>query len=105
MAARNYYAIVLGGGMAGLLLALKLGLKGFKVALIEREELGGTCLNRGCIPSKAMIASAKVAHQARNAEVLGVVPENVRVDLGRRPHHGMTRERPPTGRKQAILTA
>lgn len=79
----HYDAIGLGGGMAGLPIALKLGFKGFKVALIERDHLGGTCLNRGCIPTKTMIASAKVAHHARQAARWGIHAEGVRTDLGR----------------------
>lgn len=79
----HYDAVVLGGGMAGVPLALRLGYKGFKTALIERAELGGTCLNRGCIPTKTMIASARVAHQAFVSEQWGVTTGEVRVDLGR----------------------
>lgn len=79
----RYDAIVIGGGMAGLPLALKLGFKGIKVALLERDKLGGTCLNRGCIPTKTMIASARVAHQARHALEWGVLAGDVRVNLGR----------------------
>lgn len=79
----TYDAIVLGAGMAGIPLAMRLGYKDYKVALIERAELGGTCLNRGCIPTKTLIASAKVAHHAREAERWGVVAENVGVDLAK----------------------
>lgn len=81
--ATHYDAIVLGGGMAGVPLALRLGYKGLRTALVERAELGGTCLNRGCIPSKTMIASARVAHQAFLSEQWGVTTGEVRVDLGR----------------------
>ncbi|MDP9416716.1 MAG: mercuric reductase [Actinomycetota bacterium] len=69
--------------MAGVPLALRLGYKGLKTALVERAELGGTCLNRGCIPTKTMIASARVAHQAFLSEQWGVTTGDVRVDLGR----------------------
>ena len=79
----RYDAIVIGGGMAGLPIALKLAHKGQKVALIERDKLGGTCLNRGCIPSKAMISSAKVAYHARQAERWGVLTGEVRADLAK----------------------
>jgi alkyl hydroperoxide reductase subunit AhpF len=78
----HYDAIVLGGGMAGVPLAHRLAYKGFKTALIERAELGGTCLNRGCIPTKTMIASARVAHQAYLSEQWGVETGEVRVHLG-----------------------
>jgi dihydrolipoamide dehydrogenase len=79
----HYDVIVLGGGMAGVPLAHRLAYKGLKTALIERAELGGTCLNRGCIPTKTMIASARVAHQAYLSEQWGVETSDVRVNLGR----------------------
>jgi len=79
----HYDAVVLGGGMAGVPLAHRLAHKGLRTALIERAELGGTCLNRGCIPTKTMIASARVAHQAFLSEQWGITTGDVRVDLGR----------------------
>ncbi|AFZ69681.1 dihydrolipoyl dehydrogenase [Deinococcus peraridilitoris] len=79
----HYDAIVLGGGMAGVPLAHRFAYKGLRVALIERAELGGTCLNWGCIPTKAMIASARVAHQAYLSEQWGVETSDVRVNLSR----------------------
>ena len=83
MTPTRYDAVVLGGGMAGVPLAHRLAYKGLRVALIERAELGGTCLNRGCIPTKTMIASARVAHQAYLSEHWGVETGEVRVNLGR----------------------
>lgn len=77
----RYDAVVIGGGMAGLPLALKLGFKGLSVALVERDQLGGTCLNRGCIPTKTLIASARVAHVAREAAHWGVHAGPVEVKL------------------------
>ncbi|WP_272976103.1 mercuric reductase [Deinococcus geothermalis] len=79
----HYDAIVLAGGMAGVPLAHRLAYKGLRTALIERAELGGTCLNRGCIPTKTMIASARVAHLAYLSEQWGVETGEVRVHLGR----------------------
>jgi pyruvate/2-oxoglutarate dehydrogenase complex dihydrolipoamide dehydrogenase (E3) component len=77
----RFDAVVIGGGMSGLPLALRAAKHG-TVALIEKELLGGTCLNRGCIPTKTMIASADVAHSARTAATFGItLPEPV-VDLG-----------------------
>ncbi|MDT8368990.1 MAG: mercuric reductase [Longimicrobiales bacterium] len=74
--------IVIGGGMAGLPLAMKAVHKGFTTALVERELLGGTCLNRGCIPTKAMIACAAVAQTVRRASEYGVRAGKPEVDLG-----------------------
>ncbi len=65
--------IAIGGGTAGLVTAAGGASLGLKVALIEREALGGDCLWTGCVPSKALIASAKLAHQMRHADRLGLV--------------------------------
>lgn len=73
--------IVVGGGMAGLPFANKAAYKGFDTVLIERELLGGTCLNRGCIPTKTMIASAAVAHTVRRAGEYGIRAGSAHVDL------------------------
>jgi len=77
----RYDTLVVGGGMAGMPLALRAARHG-RVAFVEREKLGGTCLNRGCIPTKTMIASAAVAQQVRRAAEFGVrVPGPPTVDL------------------------
>ena len=68
----RYDAIVLGSGQAGNPLAQKLADHGWSVALVEKEHLGGTCVNTGCTPTKTMIASAQVPHYARHAARWGV---------------------------------
>lgn len=73
--------IVIGGGMSGLPFALRAARNGPTV-LIEADLLGGTCLNRGCVPTKTMIYSAKVAHLARRAAEFGVHVGQVDVSLG-----------------------
>jgi len=70
--ARNFDAIIIGSGQAGPFLAARLAGAGQTVALVERKFLGGTCVNTGCTPTKAMVASAKVAHTARTASEFGV---------------------------------
>src|SRR5262249_37984226 len=79
----QYQAIVIGSGQAGNPLSQKLADHGWSVALIEQDQLGGTCINTGCTPTKTMVASAQVAHYARNAGKWGVLTEGVRVDLSK----------------------
>ncbi|HXX21134.1 MAG TPA: mercuric reductase [Candidatus Acidoferrum sp.] len=74
-------AIVIGSGQGGNPLAYALAERGWSVALIEKAHLGGTCINTGCTPTKTMVASAQVAHYARNATRWGVKAGNVHVDL------------------------
>ena len=74
--------IVIGSGQAGVPLAERLAGTGKRVLIAERGELGGTCTNSGCTPTKTMIATARVAHVARTAGRLGVRVERVDVDLG-----------------------
>lgn len=75
-------AIVIGSGQAGPFLAAKLAAAGRHTVLIEREHLGGTCVNDGCIPTKTMVASARAAHIARRAAEFGVLlPGPVSVDM------------------------
>ncbi len=77
----KFDAIVIGSGQAGNPLSHRLADHGWKVALVERANLGGTCINTGCTPTKTMVASAQVAHYARNAARWGVRAANVSVDL------------------------
>jgi len=68
----DYDLLVLGGGMAGLPVAMKCAYSGMETALVEEDLLGGTCLNRGCIPTKTMLRSAEIANLARRSEEFGV---------------------------------
>ena len=78
----NYDLIVIGGGPAGYVGAIRAAELGAKVALVERAELGGTCLNWGCIPTKALLKSAQVYHYCKNAKSFGVAIEGeVKADL------------------------
>lgn len=80
--ARAFDALVIGGGQAGPFLGVRLAEAGMKVALIEREHLGGTCVNDGCMPTKTLVASARAAHVVRQASQWGVCIEGqVSVDM------------------------
>lgn len=69
---KKYDAVIIGAGQAGVPLAKKLALAGKKTALIEKRWIGGTCINDGCTPTKSMIASARIAYLAKNADELGI---------------------------------
>ncbi len=78
MAKYDYNLIVIGGGSAGLIAALIAATVNARVALVEREKMGGDCLNTGCVPSKSLLRAARTAHEMRTAErfgIRGVTPE------------------------------
>jgi len=79
---RRYDAVVIGGGPGGYVAAIRLAQLGKRTALVEREALGGTCLNWGCIPSKALIAAANLADEVRGAAARGIVAE-ARIDVAK----------------------
>jgi len=83
-AAASFDAIVVGTGQAGPSLAARLAGAGWKVAVVEKDKFGGTCVNNGCTPTKAMVASAYAAHVARRAADYGVVLDAMpRIDMKR----------------------
>ena len=75
----QFDVVVIGGGTGGLVTASGCVRLGRKVALIEREALGGDCLWTGCVPTKALVASAKLAHQMRHADAFGLEPVTPRI--------------------------
>ena len=77
----RYDAVVIGAGQGGGPLATAFAEAGKRTALIEREHVGGTCINEGCTPTKTMVASARVAHLARRAADYGVETGPVAVDM------------------------
>ena len=82
--AKKYDAIVIGTGQSGPSMAARLTGEGLKTAVIERKLFGGTCVNVGCIPTKALVASARAAHMARRSDDFGVVIDgSVNVDMRR----------------------
>jgi len=80
---KTYDAIVIGTGQSGPFLAIRMAKAGHKVAIIERGLFGGTCVNTGCIPTKALVASARAAQVARRAAEFGVNVGPVTVDMKR----------------------
>ena len=91
----NYQVVVLGGGPGGYVAAIKAAQCGLKVALVEKDSLGGTCLNRGCIPTKALLRSAEVYETINKAKEFGIEASPVSVDAKRifaAPQHDYTRK-------------
>src|SRR3954466_7617051 len=76
----HFDVVVIGAGPGGYVAALKAGQMGAKTAIIEKHFLGGTCLNYGCIPSKALLSSAELVHQIGEAEKWGVKASGVTFD-------------------------
>ena len=80
---QQFDAIVIGSGQAGKPLCMALAEAGMHTALIEREHVGGTCINVGCTPTKTMVASARVAYLARRGADYGVHTGDIRIDMER----------------------
>jgi len=77
-----YDAVVIGGGPAGYVAAIRVAQLGGKVAIVEKDELGGTCLNRGCIPTKTFLHNTEVIHEIKEANNRGiVVSTDIQVDM------------------------
>ncbi|MFN5780688.1 MAG: FAD-dependent oxidoreductase, partial [Novosphingobium sp.] len=72
---------VLGSGPGGYVAAIRCVQLGLKTAIVERENLGGICLNWGCIPTKALLRSAEVLHNMKHAAAYGLAADNIRADL------------------------
>ena len=83
MARAQYDLTILGGGSGGLIAARIAASLGANVLLIDKERLGGDCLNYGCVPSKSLIHVARVAQQARDAATLGLLPAHLGVDMAK----------------------
>lgn len=78
----NYDIIVIGSGPGGYVTAIRAAQLGFKTAVIEKENLGGICLNWGCIPTKALLKSAQVFDYLNHAKEYGISADNVKADFG-----------------------
>jgi dihydrolipoamide dehydrogenase len=80
MAERQFDVTVIGGGPGGYVAAIRASQLGLKVGLVEKEKLGGICLNWGCVPSKALLKSAELMHSIKRAEEFGLMVKDVSVD-------------------------
>ncbi len=84
---QEYDLMVVGGGPGGYVAAIRAAQLGFRTALVEREHLGGICLNWGCIPTKALLRGAEVAHILEQADTFGFEVDNVRFQLDKLVAH------------------
>jgi dihydrolipoamide dehydrogenase len=78
----NYDVIVIGSGPGGYVAAIRASQLGLKTAIVERENLGGICLNWGCIPTKALLKSAQVFEYLNHAKEYGISADNIKADFG-----------------------
>ncbi|MFC7473828.1 dihydrolipoyl dehydrogenase [Dankookia sp. GCM10030260] len=83
MAEQTFDLIVLGGGPGGYVAAIRAAQLGMKTALVEREHLGGICLNWGCIPTKALLRSSEINHLLHTLDAYGFAADNIRFDIGK----------------------
>ncbi|MDN3567938.1 dihydrolipoyl dehydrogenase [Paeniroseomonas aquatica] len=83
MAEQAFDLIVLGGGPGGYVAAIRASQLGMKVALVERENLGGICLNWGCIPTKALLRSSEINHLLHTLDAYGFSADNITFDIGK----------------------
>lgn len=80
---KEYDLVVLGGGTGGYVAAIRASQLGMQVAIVEKGELGGTCLHQGCIPSKALLRSAEVYRQTSEASLFGVETERIALNFSK----------------------
>lgn len=83
MAGKTYDAIVIGGGPGGYVAAIRMGQLGLKTLVVEKESMGGVCLNWGCIPSKALIAAGSLVDKIKRADKMGITVSDVSVDVAK----------------------
>jgi dihydrolipoamide dehydrogenase len=81
--AQEYDLVILGGGTGGYVAAIRASQLGLKTAIVEKGKLGGTCLHKGCIPSKALLRSAEVFATAKHSEDFGVITSDVSINFGK----------------------
>ncbi len=80
---KNYDVVILGGGTGGYVAAIRAAQLGKTAAIVERDKLGGTCLHRGCIPSKSLLRSAEMFDAMQKSEAYGIAAKDVTLDFGK----------------------
>jgi len=83
MATKSYDAVVIGAGPGGYACAIRLGQLKQKVLCVEKDEVGGVCLNWGCVPSKALISASHTYDKVKNGASMGILADGIRVDVNR----------------------
>src|ERR1041384_5649545 len=83
MADQNFDLIVLGGGPGGYVAAIRAAQLGMRTAVVEREHLGGICLNLGCIPTKALLRTAEIYHLMHNLDRFGLWARDIGFDAAK----------------------
>ena len=81
MATKSVDAVVIGGGPGGYVCGIRLGQLKQKVVVVEKDEVGGVCLNWGCVPSKALIAASHTYEKAKEGASMGLIVDGIRVDV------------------------
>jgi len=79
--------VIIGGGPAGYVAAIRASQLGGKVTLVEHDKLGGTCLNRGCVPSKSLLRSLELCQSIKNAGQYGINTQDISIDLAKMMAH------------------
>ncbi len=87
----HYDIIIIGGGPGGYTAALKAASLGLKTAIVEKEKLGGTCVNKGCIPTKSLLHAASKFKELQNCDEFGVSTDFISFDFKKMQHYKKTR--------------
>src|SRR3954462_7921349 len=83
MADTSFDLVIIGGGPGGYVAAIRAAQLGMKTALVEREHLGGICLNWGCIPTKALLRTSEINHLLHNLDQFGFTAKDVSYDIAK----------------------
>src|SRR3954462_8876166 len=83
MADTSFDIIIVGGGPGGYVAAIRASQLGMKTAIVEREHMGGICLNWGCIPTKALLRSSEIYHLMHNLDAYGMSAKDIKFDLAK----------------------